>query len=240
MLKQILLSAALLSASAGLWAQKGGKKPDPKTTKTEPKTNATTAKADEFSQALGVAIGENLKQAGLSATDVNFMDLAKAMEAAFKGEAPIPSGKAQEVVNQKITAIQAAKGAEQAKAGKDFLIANAKKAGVKSLPSGLQYEVIKEGEGARPTLSDKVKVHYHGTLIDGKVFDSSVQRGEPISFQLNGVIKGWQEGVALMMVGSKYKLYIPHELAYGDRPAGSIPPYSTLIFEVELLGINVE
>jgi len=238
MLKQICLSAMLLSASAGLWAQKKPKT-DPK--KTEPKnTPVTPAKADEFSQALGVAIGENLKQAGLSEKDVNFTDLAKAMELAFKNQSPIQNAQAQEMVNKKIQEIQAGKSAEQAKAGKEFLVQNAKNPNVKSLPSGLQYEVLKAGDGARPILSDKVKVHYHGTLIDGKVFDSSVDRGEPISFQLSGVIKGWQEGVALMPVGAKYKLYIPHELAYGERPAGSIPPFSTLIFEVELLGINVD
>ena len=103
--------------------------------------------------------------------------------------------------------------------------------------SGLQDEVIKEGKGPKPTADSKVKVHYHGTLIDGTVFDSSVDRGEPIEFSLNQVIKGWTEGVQLMPVGSKYKFYIPQDLGYGSRAAGQIPPYSTLIFEVELLGI---
>jgi FKBP-type peptidyl-prolyl cis-trans isomerase len=100
--------------------------------------------------------------------------------------------------------------------------------------------VLTPGTGNKPSLTDKVKVHYHGTLIDGKVFDSSVDRGEPIAFPLNGVIQGWQEGVQLMQVGAKYRFFIPHELGYGSRPAGQIPPYSTLIFDVELLGINVE
>ena len=123
--------------------------------------------------------------------------------------------------------------------GAKFLEENKSKPGVKVTESGLQYKVIKEGKGAKPTATDNVKVHYHGTLIDGTVFDSSVDRGEPISFPLNGVIAGWTEGVQLMSVGSKYKFFIPYTLAYGERGAGeAIKPYSTLIFEVELLGIE--
>lgn len=123
-------------------------------------------------------------------------------------------------------------------AGKKFLEENKLKEGVVTTESGLQYEVIKMGKGAKPTATDKVKVHYHGTLTDGTVFDSSVERGEPITFALNQVIPGWTEGVQLMPVGSKFRFYVPQELGYGARQAGSIPPYSTLIFEVELLGIE--
>jgi FKBP-type peptidyl-prolyl cis-trans isomerase FklB len=124
--------------------------------------------------------------------------------------------------------------------GKAFLEGNAKKPGVVSMSNGMQYEVMVAGTGSvKPTLSNKVKCHYHGTLIDGSIFDSSVQRGEPISFPLNGVIKGWQDAVQLMTVGSKWKLFIPSDLAYGDRSAGPfIGPGMTLIFEVELLGIE--
>ena len=122
--------------------------------------------------------------------------------------------------------------------GEKFLAENALKEGVTTTESGLQYEVIKMGRGKKPAATDKVKVHYHGTLIDGTVFDSSVDRGEPIVFGLNQVIKGWTEGVQLMPVGSKFRFYIPQELGYGAQNAGSIPPYSTLIFEVELLGIE--
>ena len=122
--------------------------------------------------------------------------------------------------------------------GEQFLAENALKEGVITTESGLQYEVIKMGRGKKPAATDKVKVHYHGTLIDGTVFDSSVERGEPITFGLNQVIKGWTEGVQLMPVGSKFRFYIPQELGYGAQAAGSIPPYSTLIFEVELLGIE--
>ena len=122
--------------------------------------------------------------------------------------------------------------------GEKFLAENALKEGVITTESGLQYEVLKMGRGKKPAATDKVKVHYHGTLIDGTVFDSSVERGEPITFGLNQVIKGWTEGVQLMPVGSKFRFYIPQELAYGAQEAGSIPPYSTLIFEVELIDIE--
>lgn len=122
--------------------------------------------------------------------------------------------------------------------GEKFLEENKLREGVIVTESGLQYEVLKMGKGKKPTATDKVKVHYHGTLIDGTVFDSSVERGEPISFALNQVIAGWTEGVQLMPVGSKFRFYIPQELGYGSRAAGKIPPYSALIFEVELLGIE--
>ena len=122
--------------------------------------------------------------------------------------------------------------------GEKFLAENALKEGVTTTESGLQYEVIKMGRGKKPAATDKVKVHYHGTLIDGTVFDSSVERGEPTSFGLNQVIKGWTEGLQLMPVGSKFRFYIPQELGYGAQAAGSIPPYSTLIFDVELLSIE--
>lgn len=124
-------------------------------------------------------------------------------------------------------------------AGEQFLAENAKKPGVKSTASGLQYKVLTEGQGQKPTATDTVEVHYRGTLIDGQEFDSSYKRGESISFPLNRVIRGWTEGLQLMPVGAKYELYIPYELAYGEQGAGGvIPPYATLIFQVELLGIQ--
>jgi FKBP-type peptidyl-prolyl cis-trans isomerase FklB len=123
--------------------------------------------------------------------------------------------------------------------GKKFLADNSKRENVITLPSGLQYEIIKAGEGPKPNLEDKVTTHYHGTLIDGTVFDSSVDRGEPASFPVNGVIKGWTEALQLMPVGSKWKLFVPYDLAYGERGTGpQIGPYTTLIFEVELISIN--
>ncbi|MGI9277623.1 MAG: FKBP-type peptidyl-prolyl cis-trans isomerase [Endozoicomonas sp.] len=129
--------------------------------------------------------------------------------------------------------------AENREKGLQYLTHNAEKEGVQTTASGLQYLVLNEGSGSdHPSASDSVKVHYHGTLIDGTVFDSSVERGEPISFGLNQVIKGWTEGLQLMVVGQKVRFFIPSELAYGDRSAGKIKPGSTLIFDVELLGIN--
>lgn len=139
----------------------------------------------------------------------------------------------------KMQAKQEAQAAVNIEKGKTFLAENATREGVTTLESGLQYEVIKEGSGAQPTTADKVKTHYHGTLIDGTIFDSSVDRGEPITFPLNGVIKGWQEGIPLMKVGAKYRLFVPQELAYGmQSPSPTIPAGSALIFEVELLDIN--
>lgn len=133
------------------------------------------------------------------------------------------------------------KAAENIEAGSAFLAENATKDGVQSTASGLQYRVLEAGDGSdRPGPTDRVKVHYHGTLIDGTVFDSSVERGEPISFGLNQVIPGWTEGLQLMVVGEKTRLFIPSKLGYGNRAAGKIKPGSTLIFDVELLGINVD
>lgn len=130
------------------------------------------------------------------------------------------------------------KSAAAAKMGTDYLATNGKKAGVKTTPSGLQYEVVKEGKGAKPRATDRVSVHYHGTLVDGTVFDSSVQRGTPAEFGVNEVIRGWTEALGLMAVGSKWKLAIPAELAYGDQPTHpGIPPKSVLLFDVELLEI---
>jgi FKBP-type peptidyl-prolyl cis-trans isomerase FklB len=134
------------------------------------------------------------------------------------------------------------KSAGAKKAGVEFLAANAKKPGVVSLPSGLQYVVVKAGtDTTKPKLTDKVKCHYHGTLLDGSIFDSSMDRGEPVVFPVNGVIKGWQEALQLMTVGSKWKLYVPSDLAYGDSsPSPSIGPGSLLVFDVELISIEKE
>lgn len=141
-------------------------------------------------------------------------------------------------INNRMQAKEAEQSKNLAAAGEAFLADNAKKAGITVTASGLQYEVITQGTGAIPTKTSKVKTHYHGTLIDGTVFDSSVNRGQPIDFPVNGVIAGWTEALQLMPVGSKWRLYIPHDLAYGERGAGaSIKPYSALIFDVELLDI---
>lgn len=140
---------------------------------------------------------------------------------------------------EKLSKHKAEKAEATLKEGEEFLLQNKNRPGVQSTPSGLQYEVLTEGNGPKPTATDKVKCHYHGTLLDGTVFDSSVNRGQPATFPLNMVIKGWTEALQLMPVGSKYRLYLHPSLAYGDRQAGAhIVPNSTLIFDVELLGIG--
>lgn len=141
-------------------------------------------------------------------------------------------------LSQQLQADMATKAQDNLTAGAEFLAENGKREGVVTTESGLQYEVLVAGDGAKPTLADTVRTHYQGTLIDGQIFDSSIARGEPISFPLKGVIRGWTEALQLMPVGSKWRLFIPPELAYGNRAAGDIPPNSTLIFDVELLGIE--
>jgi FKBP-type peptidyl-prolyl cis-trans isomerase FklB len=187
---------------------------------------------EQVMYSLGVVLADDIKKAGLDKSDKTI--ILKAIDEYLAGTNTVDLNTARSIVNKK-------KADLAAKAGQDFLAANGKKPGVTTTASGLQYEVINAAPagGAKPTLTDKVKTHYHGTLIDGKVFDSSVQRGEPISFPVNGVIRGWQEVLQLMSVGDKWRVFIPYNLAYGERGAGaSIPPYSALIFEVELLGIN--
>ena len=193
---------------------------------------------DKISYALGLSMGQNLMGSGVES--LNYQDLAAGIEDVLTHAQPkITYQEAQQVLNTFFQELEQ-KIAGAAKAdGEKFLAENAKREGVKVTPSGLQYEILEPSLGQKPKATDTVRVHYEGTLIDGTVFDSSYKRGESISFPLNGVIKGWTEGLQLMPVGSKYKLYIPYELGYGERGAGqSIPPYATLIFTVELLEIK--
>ena len=193
---------------------------------------------DKISYALGLSMGQNLMGSGVES--LNYQDLAAGIEDVLTHAQPkITYQEAQQVLNTFFQELEQ-KIAGAAKAdGEKFLAENAKREGVKVTPSGLQYEILEPSLGQKPKATDTVRVHYEGTLIDGTVFDSSYKRGESISFPLNGVIKGWTEGLQLMPVGSKYKLYIPYELGYGERGAGqSIPPYAALIFTVELLGIE--
>ena len=193
---------------------------------------------DKISYALGLSMGQNLMSSGVE--NLNYQDLAQGIEDVLTKQQPkISYQEAQQVLNQFFQELEA-KVAKAARAdGELFLAENAKREGVKVTASGLQYEVLEATIGQKPKATDKVKVHYEGTLIDGTVFDSSYRRGEPITFPLNGVIAGWTEGLQLMSVGSKYKFFIPYQLAYGERGAGqSIPPYAALIFTVELLGIE--
>lgn len=196
------------------------------------------SEADTVAVALGYSIGENIKA---QFPDISADILAKSIVDAFNGgENPLfeTPQEADMAIRTYMRKESERKAEGNQKAGEDFLAENAKRSEVKVTESGLQYEVLVEGNGPKPTLESTVSVHYHGTTIDGTVFDSSVDRGEPTQFPLNGVIKGWTEGLQLMNVGSKYKFYIPSDLAYGPRGAGAqIGPNSALIFEVELLEI---
>jgi FKBP-type peptidyl-prolyl cis-trans isomerase FklB len=191
----------------------------------------------KVSYALGLSLGNNLLGSGV--TSLDYAQLAKGIQVVMEQKEPeISYQEAQTIIGEFFQNLQA-KMAEKAQGeGKAFLEANAKRAEVTTLSSGLQYEVLTQGEGAVPSAADSVKVHYHGTLIDGTVFDSSVSRGEPATFGVTQVISGWVEALQLMPVGSKWKLFIPSDLAYGAQGAGqAIAPHSTLVFEVELLDI---
>lgn len=192
---------------------------------------------DEVSYALGLSIGQNFKASGIKAiTSEDF--IAGLQDALAEREPQLTNERAREVINQLFTRLQQEEAELNAAAGKEYQEIMRHKSGVVTLPSGLQYEIIKEGKGAKPKATDKVLVHYHGTLINGVVFDSSVERGEPAEFPLNAVIPGWTEILQLMPVGSKWRVVIPSELAYGSRGAGDvIRPNMTLIFEIELLDI---
>lgn len=193
---------------------------------------------DKLSYALGMSMASNLMNSGLKQIDVE--SFVKAFTEIMSNAAPSMSPQeANQVIQSYFGKMQEEMLENNLKEGEAFLEENGKKDGVVTLPSGLQYEVLQEGSGVTPKATDKVKCHYHGTLLDGQVFDSSVQRGQPAVFGVNQVIKGWVEALQLMSVGSKWRLYIPSELAYGAQGAGnSIEPNSALIFDVELLGIE--
>lgn len=191
-----------------------------------------------FSYAFGVSIGNNLKTIGFDSLSYNAFAIA--LEDVMKGKEKIKLEDAQTKIQTIIQEKQDAEAKAQSAEGELFLAENGKKSTVVTTESGLQYEVLNSGDGAMPTASQKVKVHYSGMLIDGTVFDSSIDRGEPAVFGVTQVIKGWQEALQLMAVGDKWKVFIPQDLAYGQRGAGGgmIPPYAALVFEMELLGIE--
>ena len=193
---------------------------------------------DKISYAIGLSMGQNLLGSGV--TSLEYADLAACIKDVLEKNQPqISYQEAQQVLGKFFSELEAKIAGEAKAAGEAFLAENAKREGVKVTESGLQYEVLEATIGQKPKATDKVRVHYEGTLIDGTVFDSSYKRGESITFGLNQVIKGWTEGLQLMSIGSKYKLYLPYQLAYGERGAGAnIPPYAALIFTVELLGIE--
>jgi FKBP-type peptidyl-prolyl cis-trans isomerase FklB len=199
---------------------------------------------DKLSYALGLGIGQQLSQMG--ANDISAEDFAQAIKDVLHGhELKVSHREAQTIVQdyfqkqeQKLQAQRAEAGKAHKEAGEKYLAENAKKEGVITLPSGLQYQVLKEGNGKKPTAKDTVQCHYEGFLIDGTVFDSSIQRGEPATFPLQQVIAGWTEGLQLMQEGAKYRFFIPYRLAYGEGGAGSsIPPFAALIFDVELIQV---
>jgi len=197
-----------------------------------------TNEIDSVSYSLGVNIGENIK-AQFPDIDLNNFETAIKDVLDNKKEPKISGADAQKVIQDFFKKQQAEASESVIEEGKKFLTDNAKRNEVTTLESGLQYEILKTGEGPMPSLNDQVTTHYHGTLIDGTVFDSSVDRGEPATFPVSGVIKGWTEALQLMSVGSKWKLFVPYDLAYGERDAGpQIGPFTTLVFEVELIKIN--
>lgn len=192
---------------------------------------------EKFSYAIGLSLASNLLQSRINKVELN--SLFQAITDVMEGSMPkISPSEANQVIEEYFNQQQASLGSVNAKEGEDFLSKNKLAEGVIELASGLQYMVIEEGNGNSPKATDKVKCHYHGTLINGTIFDSSVQRGEPAIFPVNGVIKGWIEALQLMAPGAKWRLFIPPHLAYGDHGAGgSIGPKATLIFDVELLEI---
>ena len=192
---------------------------------------------DKFSYAIGLGIGQNLSSMGIQGLAVD--DFAQAIRDVLEGnQTAISHNEAREIVKKYFEELEAKMIAVAIEQGKAFLEENKKRPGIVTLPSGLQYEVINEGTGKKPKATDQVRCHYEGTLVDGTLFDSSIQRGEPAVFGVNQVIPGWVEALQLMSEGAKWKLYIPSDLGYGARGAGEmIPPHSTLVFEVELLEV---
>ena len=192
---------------------------------------------DKLSYALGLSMGNNFKSSGIQTLSVT--DFANGVKAVYEGEKPeMTYDEAKQVINDFFTQMQREVNDRNRAEGEAFLAENKKKSGVVVLPSGLQYEVLTEGKGKKPAATDRVQCHYHGTLINGEVFDSSIERGEPAVFGVSQVIPGWVVALQLMPEGSKWRLFIPSDLAYGENGAGGkIAPNSTLIFDVELLKV---
>lgn len=200
-------------------------------------TNKQEINMDKFSYAIGLGIGQNLMSMG--ARDINVDDFSKAIKDVLtQSPTAITHTEARDIVNKYFEEMETKINARNIEQGKVFLTENAKKENIHTTPSGLQYEILKEGTGNKPSATDKVRCHYEGTLLDGTLFDSSYKRGEPAVFGLNQVIPGWTEALQLMAEGAKYRIFLPHELAYGAQGAGEmIPPYSALIFTIELLEV---
>jgi len=216
----------------------------PKTTAPAHKTGTTAAASapilktqlDSLSYSIGLSLANFYKQQNL--TNINTAIVLRAVNDVKNNKPLLNEQQAQTCVMNYMQKAQAEKAVGNKKLGQEFLTANAKKPGIVTTASGLQYQIVTQGTGPKPALTDQVRVHYRGTLIDGKVFDSSIDRGQPVELSVNGVIPGWTEALQLMPVGSTWKLFIPSDLAYGDRAAGqSIPAGSVLVFDVQLLDI---
>lgn len=242
-MKKVILSLILSALVTGTFAQtKTTAKPvakaasKPKAPVAAQKQSLLKTETDSISYAIGLGVASFYKQQGIP--NINATYVAKAInDHKNNGKLILTTDQANACIMNYMQKLKAEQAAPNRKAGEAFLAANKTKPGVVTLPSGLQYLILKEGNGPKPTINDKVKCHYHGTLIDGTVFDSSVDRGEPIELSVGGVIQGWVQALQLMPVGSKWRLFIPSNLAYGDRETGSIKAGSTLVFDVELLDI---
>jgi len=234
---KLFLPIAILLGSPALHAQT--KKPMPTHSTTHPNTLLLKTEKDSASYALGISVGQSLEAQNLSNINTELF-LKGLKEITEKKKVQLTDAQVMNIITAYAAKMHELRTQANIAAGKKFLEANGKRPGVVTLPDGLEYEVLKAGtDTIKPTLADKVTCHYHGTLIDGTVFDSSVDRGEPVTFPLNGVIKGWQEALQLMTVGSKWKIYLPSDLAYGNKGAGEkISPGATLVFTVELLGVQ--
>ncbi len=222
-----IAAAGCLAVSAGsVYAQQPGA------------VSPLKSRSDSVAYAFGASIARDLKRTGME--EINATVLAQAVADIFAGkEATFDETKERELIMDAITAARSKMDAKLQEQANAFMEENKAKPGVITTESGLQYEVIREGTGDKPTLTDTVTVHYKGQLSNGSVFDSSYERGEPATFTLDRVIEGWQEGIQLMPEGAQYRIYIPYELGYGERGAGQdIPPYSSLIFEVELISVK--
>lgn len=229
-----MMSLCLVACTLGGFAQ-SSKKPSTPTAK---KAVPTMTALDSASYSFGLKIAMGLKSDGVK--ELNYQMLSKAMQDVFAGKTLLISDeKSGACISTFLQKVRSEQFANVQAENQKFLEENKKKPNVITLPSGLQYEVLTPGNGPKPKATDTVTVHYRGTLIDGKQFDSSYDRNEPLTLELNNVIPGWTEGVQLMPVGAKYRFYIPYQLGYGERGGGQdIPPYSTLIFDIELLKIG--
>ncbi len=232
-MKKTILFATIALISTATFAQK--KKKDKKGE--EPTELVMLNAQDSISYAFGVNMANNIKNQGVN--EINYEQFLAGVKGTFEKNGKLTNEQAQAYLKDFMAKKQLIENQGNKIAGEKFLEANKTKEGITTLPSGLQYKVLTKGTGTvKPTLTDKVKTHYHGTLIDGTVFDSSVERGQPISFPVNGVIRGWVEALQLMVPGDKWEIYVPFDLAYGSRATGKIKPFSTLIFTVELIEIE--